>query len=82
MDWTGGLTLKIIFMLSNDTRTPVGLCGGSAALFLVIECQLHCGKLMFINNKYFVYSVASYPGVVEGRPVAVWSRTQVWWRGG
>ena len=30
---TGGLT---IFMLSNDTHSPVGLCGGSAALFLVI----------------------------------------------
>ena len=35
MDWTGGLTLKMIFMLSNDTHSPVGLCGGSAALFLV-----------------------------------------------
>ena len=34
MDWTGGLTLKIIFMLSNDTHSPVGLCGSPAALFL------------------------------------------------
>ena len=36
MDWVGGLTLKTISMLSNDTHSPVGLCGGSAALFLVI----------------------------------------------
>ena len=36
MDWTGGLTLKIIFMLSNGTHSHVGLCGGTAALFLVI----------------------------------------------
>ena len=36
MDWTGGLTLKIIFMVSNDTHSHVGLCGGSAVLFLVI----------------------------------------------
>ena len=34
MDWTGGLTLKFIFMLSNDTHSPVGLCGNLAALFL------------------------------------------------
>ena len=34
MDGTGGLTLKIIFMLSNDTHSPVGLCGSPAALFL------------------------------------------------
>ena len=34
MDWTGGLTLKIIFMLSNSTHSPVGFCGSPAALFL------------------------------------------------
>ena len=34
VDWTGGLTLKIIFMLSNDTHSPVELCGSPAALFL------------------------------------------------
>ena len=26
VDWTGGLTLKIIFMLSNDTHSPVYSC--------------------------------------------------------
>ena len=25
VDWTGGLTLKIIFTLSNETHSPVGL---------------------------------------------------------
>ena len=34
MDWTGELTIKIIFMLSNDTHSPVVLCGSPAALFL------------------------------------------------
>ena len=34
MDWTGGLTLKIIIMLSNDTHSPVRLCGSPATLFL------------------------------------------------
>ena len=34
VDWTGGLTLKIIFMLSDDTHSPVELCGSPAALFL------------------------------------------------
>ena len=33
MDWTGGLTLKIIFMLSNETHSP-DLC---AVLFLAIH---------------------------------------------
>ena len=34
MDWTSGLTLKIIFMLSNETHSPVELCGNPAALSL------------------------------------------------
>ena len=34
VDWTGGLMLKIIFMLSNDTHSPLELCGSPAALFL------------------------------------------------
>ena len=52
VDWTGGLTLKIIFMFSNNTHSPVGLCGSPAALFLatymvgnilvVITLTVHC----------------------------------------
>ena len=30
MDWTCGLTLKIIFTLSNETHLPVELCGNPA----------------------------------------------------
>ena len=45
MDWTGGLTLKIIFMLSNETHTPVELCGNAAALspatYMVLEQITH-----------------------------------------
>ena len=34
VNWTGGLTLKIIIMFSNDTHSPMRLCGSNAALFL------------------------------------------------
>ena len=34
LDWTGGLTLEIIFMLSNEAYSPVELCGNPAALFV------------------------------------------------
>ena len=34
MDWTGGLTVKIIFMLPNKTHSPVELCGNPAAFSL------------------------------------------------
>ena len=33
MEWTGGMTLKIIFILSNDSHLLVELCGGPAACF-------------------------------------------------
>ena len=39
VDWTGGLMLKIIFMLSNDTHSPLELCGSPAALFLAIHTR-------------------------------------------
>ena len=34
MDWTGGVTLKTISVLSNETHSPVELCGNPAALSL------------------------------------------------
>ena len=34
LNWASELTLKIIFMLSNETHSPVELCGNPAALFL------------------------------------------------
>ena len=45
--WTSGLTLYInYFMVSNDTHSPVELCGSPAALFLaaymVPEQITHC----------------------------------------
>ena len=45
MDWTGGQTLEVIFMLSNETHTPVELCGNPAALslatYMVLEQITH-----------------------------------------
>ena len=34
VDWTGGLTLKIIFTLFNKTYLPVELCGNPVAFSL------------------------------------------------
>ena len=37
VDWAGGLTLKIIFILYNETQSPVVLYGNPAALFLAVS---------------------------------------------
>ena len=58
VDWTGGLTLKIIIMLSNDTRSPVRLCGSPAALFLathMVPEQITHYRIVFM--RVFVPSV-------------------------
>ena len=39
MDWIGGLTLKIIFMLFNMTYLPVELCGNPVTFSLCTQSR-------------------------------------------
>ena len=54
MDWTGGLdwwTGKVTFMFSNDTHSPVELCGSPVALFLATYMVSKLITCLFLQDQ-------------------------------
>ena len=68
MDWTGGLTLKIIFTLFyNKTYSPVELCGNHVALSLRTQSwnkQVRPTEIVkvFVLSNVMVFPCICYSG--------------------